>query len=212
MMKRLSLALFVLTATLLSPLMETAKAETLIVNPKRTLNIYGPVDSGTIFTANRLLEMTKESKDPVYIVLNSPGGGVLSGMQVISIMRVLKSRGVEIHCVVPMMAASMAFQFFAECTHRYAFEYSLLLWHPIRAEVNGVLTPKQAIALAEDMQRYEKYMVNVLLRELDIDEELFYKHYYNETFHLGGGLKDMSPDFLTIITDVVGVKQPFSMR
>lgn len=202
------ISLFVLIATLSSPVM----AETLVVKPERTIYISGPVDSGTIFTANNLLTITKSDKSPVYMVINSPGGSVLSGMQVISIMRILKKRGVEIHCVSPMMAASMAFQFFAECTHRYAFEYSLLLWHPIRIGFSGPLTPRDAVRMAKDMRRYEKYMTDVLKKELAIDSKTFYYHFYNETLHLGIGLKELAPNFLTIIDDLVGVPTPFSMR
>ena len=203
---------FALIAILTSLLAGTALGETLVVDPNRTVYINGPIDSGTIYQGNKLLNLAKKNKSPVYMVINSPGGGVLAGMQVITMMRILKSRGVEIHCVAPMMAASMAFQFFTECTHRYAFEYSMLLFHPIRVNIRGVLTPNEAFRLAKDMRRYEKHMVDVLKRELAIESRVFYRHYYNETMHLGIGIKEMSPDFLTIIDDLVGVPTPFSMR
>ena len=210
--------LSVLAATLLSTqtlanqeTRERIKEGTLEINPKRTLFVDGPITSQTIYSVNGILDL--KGTDPIYFVINSPGGSVLAGMQVLTMMRILKSRGVELHCVVPMMAASMAFQMLAECTHRYAFEYSLLLWHPIRINARNIsLTPKLARDLARDMTRYEKPMVEVLLRELGIDKKVFYRHYYNETLHLGGGLKKIAPGFLTIIEDIKGIKNPFSMR
>ena len=170
------------------------------------------MDSGIIFEAQRILDFADKSKDPIYLVINSPGGSVVAGLQVITTMRIAQSRGVTIKCIVPMMAASMAFQIFAECDERYAFDNSLLLWHPIRVTVNGVLTPKRATELAKMMALYEKHMVDVLLAKLEIDPEVFYYHYYSETLHLGVGLKEIAPDFLTLIQDVEGIKIPFSMR
>ena len=190
---------------------ETSEVSILEVNPERTLRIFGEVNSGIISKANTILDMSEKSKDPIYLVINSPGGSVIAGLQVISAMRIVRHRGVTIKCVVPMMAASMAFQIFAECDERYAFDNSLLLWHPIRVFMQGPLTPKEAKDIARMMELYEKHMVDVLLDRLDISREVFDYHYYSETLHLGIGLKEIAPGFLTLIKDVRGIRIPFSM-
>lgn len=210
-MKNLIHLILVLTAITMAG---AATANTLKINKERTIYITGTVDASTIGTANKLLKMTEKDKSDVWIIINSGGGTVIAGMQVINIMRILKKRDITINCLTPMLAASMAFQIFAECSNRYAFQYSLFLWHPIRVSMGfgSVLTPDRAEALAADMRRYEKFMVDDLKKVLDISDETFHYHYVNETMHIAVGLKELSPEFLTIVDDAVGVGNLFKMR
>lgn len=198
----------ILTSILTSP--SLAKAETVTVPKDRSLTILGPIGSSAIYSANELLEF--KGNDPVWLVLNSPGGSIIAGMQILSAMRILKERGTPIHCVVPMMAASMAFQILAECDKRYGLHYSLLLWHPPRIQFMGVLTPKLAKQIAIDLRMYEKEMVGVLLEKLQIDPEVFFYHYHAESLFFGGALNELVPGFITIVDDIKGVDKPFSMR
>lgn len=191
----------------------TAQAETFVADPARTVTFNQSIDGSVIHQANKILKMTKSSKSPIYVVINSGGGSVAAGVQVISTIRIAKKRGVEVHCVVPMIAASMAFQIFAECSHRYAFAYSLLLWHPIRIHIqNMALTPRDARRLAKDMEMWETDLVKVLLDKLQMPAGEFYYHYYNETLHMGVSLNKMAPGFMTLVEDIVGVDAPFTMR
>jgi len=208
-MKQLLKILIALTITG-SPLHASSlKGDTLVVKTSRTLLIGGPIDSSIVGGAVMLLSL--EGTGPIYFIINSPGGKVFAGLQLISAMKILKYRGIEIHCMVSGMAASMAFQIFNECTHRYALSNSLLSWHPIRASVEKALTPKVAMQLAEDMERYEKGMVDALKDQLRISDQEFDKHYYNETLHLGEGLKQLAPHYLTIVKDVRGIKNIFNI-
>jgi len=186
------------------------QAKTLEVNPSRTIHISGPIGAGAIFTANKLLEF--KGKEDIFLVINSPGGGVAAGLQIVSVIRILQNRGIKVRCVVPMLAASMAFQILAECSERYVFANTLLLWHPLRIRYEGVLTPKMALDLYRKMRAFEVYLVEPLIKAMKIERKVFFMHYYLETMHLGSGLNDLAPGFLILIDDVTGVKTPFSMR
>ena len=191
-------------------LSQTATSQTVEVDQKRSLEIRGPIGSEIIFAANSLLNF--KGKKPVWLVLSSPGGSVIAGMQVISAMRMLQSRGTPIHCVTTLMAASMAFQIFAECDKRYALEYSLLLFHPIRVNWDGPLTPRDALNIAKSMRLYEKDLVQVLLDKTGMDRKTFFWHFYQETLFPAIALEELIPDFMEVVKDVKGVKNPLSMR
>jgi len=204
MLNKLIAALFLLATPAMATVLE--------IDSKRVTTISGMIDEYSIGHAKKLLAFSrKDPKKPVYMLINSPGGGVLAGLQIINIMNIVKQRGTTIHCVVPMIAMSMAFQIFAECDKRYVFDYSMLLWHPIRVQMQGYLTPRDAVRLAKNMRLYEKVMVDQLIKTMVIEKKLFYYHYYEETIHLGVNLKTLVPTFLEVIVDIKGVRIPFTM-
>jgi hypothetical protein len=111
-----------------------------------------------------------------------------------------------------MMAASMAFQIFAECDERYTFANAVHLWHPIR--ISGMfeaLTPQTLLDIYHDLRAWEIELVDSLKKKLDIDDKIFQYHYEKETLHLGSSLKDIAPDFLTLVDDVKGVSFKFAI-
>lgn len=55
-----------------------------------------------------LIQLGLESRDPVKIVLNSPGGNIMAGFTIIQAMEHLKAKGIEVWTVDLLEAASMA--------------------------------------------------------------------------------------------------------
>jgi len=101
-----------------------------------------------------------------------------------SVMRQAQAKGVELNCYVTGMAASMAFQILAFCDNKYALPYSMLLWHPVRATNIRSLTPDQSRTLARHLVELEKYLIDELRSNFDIEDEVFWHHYHEETLHL----------------------------
>ena len=85
------------------------QARTFVTN-ERTVYFTGVIGGNAIAKAAAIEALSAASSDPIKFVINSPGGAVLPGLQVISAMRVAKARGVKFECFVPVLAASMAFQ------------------------------------------------------------------------------------------------------
>lgn len=179
------------------------------VDKQRTVFIAGAIDGNVLAAANAIEQLSTKSTKPIYIVLNSPGGNVIAGIQVLSAISAARTRGATIKCVVPMMAASMAFIILAACDERYAFPNSLLLWHPVRT--SGSMSSKEAEQVAEDIARLERPLVQALIKSLNIDEETFYKHYYHETLWTGASLAEVAPSFLTLVQDIRGAGILFSI-
>lgn len=185
------------------PARERLKDQPVVQEPYRRIVIDTVIRApGILNQANELLMLIEANKDPVDIVLNSPGGAVFAGMQFINAMEAAKARGVVLKCHVVGMAASMAFQILAHCSERYALPYSLLLWHPVRVGMMGVLTPALAEQLLGVMQLIEEDMVPKIQEELSIDDETFFKHYHWETLHTGIGVNRLSPTFLFVVNDM----------
>lgn len=187
-------------------------AETFVADaPERTVYFIGPIGPEVVGKANVVEALSAASTAPITFVINSPGGQVLPGLQLISSMRVAKLRGVKIRCLVPIMAASMAFQFLAECSERYTFANTLLLFHPMSLGVQGRFTQAQFLYFGRQLGILEKPMRDDLIRLMQIDPKVFYYHYRNETMWTADSILTVAPDFVKIVDNVKGVKGPFNL-
>lgn len=124
---------------------------------KRTLSLLGEVSGGnSLYLAGQIERLSSESKDPIYLIINSPGGSVNAGLQVAQSLDMARARGTKVVCAVGFMAASMAFQLLPHCSERYALPNTLLLFHPSRVLIMmGALTADQASGLATDMKKID---------------------------------------------------------
>lgn len=183
------------------------------VNVKRMVRVIGEVDQSIMDDANQLEALSAQSKDPIYIVINSPGGSVSFGMQFLTAMKVAKSRDVKLVCVVPNLAASMAFHMLAECDERYALSYTLLLWHPMKTGGMFVmLSADQMEYLVKTMRSWEVPLNDKIMKQLNLSKDLFYYHYTHETLFIPSQLAEIAPNFITIIDEVKGVPNLFKMK
>lgn len=204
LIKKLMVALALLTP------FKAPAASKLVVDAERTIKIQGEVSGSILLQAAKLEILSRKNSDPVYLIINSPGGSVIAGMVFMQAMDMAKARGVEIKCIVPVMAASMAMHIYGNCDTRYAFSYSLLLWHPARA--GGSYSEEEAKRLAEDLRRIEAPLNERLIKALDIDPELFWKHYRWETLWTAEQLDEYCPYFMHFIDDVEGADELFSLQ
>lgn len=188
-----------------------AHAETFKADPTRTLYVVGEVTGQTaLANAATLINLSATSDDDdIDIVINSPGGSIYDGMQMLSAMSVAQARGVKIRCFVPMLAASMAYQIFAACNERYTLVFSLLLWHPGKIS-NEKPMSSQALAYSQkELKAIETDLNTRLMDAMDVDARFFYYHYWHETLWFAAELNRQVPDFITIVDDFTGVKGAF---
>lgn len=211
-MKNLSLLFLttILTACASTPnLIAADTSKTLIVNQNRLVEVIGVVNMSIIEgPAKRVEELSRDSSDPIYILLNSPGGSVTAGTSMIDAVKIAKHRGAEVVCFSGVLAASMAFNIMAHCDRRYAFENTKLLFHPVSLSGRGMRLAELIIS-AESMAKEEKRMMNFLRAKLGLSWKDFHRHYFAETLWTGQGLESYAPDFLEILSDVRGVDNLF---
>jgi ATP-dependent protease ClpP protease subunit len=75
--------------------------------------------------------MLGRSVDPITIIINSPGGDVVAGLDIVSQIRSLQRAGVEVSGHVMGDAASMGAVILAACSVRSMTSLSRLMWHGI---------------------------------------------------------------------------------
>lgn len=83
---------FVLLLMLLIP---TAFAKEIVLTSENTVSLFGPVDRGSIgevmHELNRLSQVGKK-EDPIILVLYTPGGSVMAGLELMNKHKTFKSR------------------------------------------------------------------------------------------------------------------------
>lgn len=168
------------------------------IDENRLLYIDQPITRTIAPVRDGLVKMAAESKSPITIVINSPGGSVVSGMGFINDMRNARAMGVELNCYVLDMAASMAFQILTECNNRYAMKTSYLLWHGVRTGIDGILTAQTAAQLAKELERMDKLVLDQLVDKLHLSYSDILYHFNAETLWYGYQLADEDPRFIKV--------------
>ena len=166
----------------------------------RFLYLDGVVTGGTIAPLQAALTrvIESESREPVTLLINSPGGSVIAGMSFINRMQTVLALDIEINCYVLDMAASMAFQILTQCTNRYALPGSFLLWHGVRMGTSAPITTQMARMIAEDLQRMDDLVMQQLTTALHLEPSVISYHFDRETLWTGMGLQVADPGFLEL--------------
>ena len=205
-MRNLLIALFGLLLTS-SPLF----GDTYTADPLRTVYIRGLVSDNAIEAASKIIVLSSQSKEPIDLILNSPGGQVFAGLQTISAIAVANERGVTIRCFVPMLAASMAYQIFSHCNERYTLANTMLLFHPATMGFRRGVNSDDLLYSGKRLRKLEIPMMRQLLRVMGVSKKFFYYHYNKETLWLAKELKELS-DFYEIVDNFKNVSDPFKTR
>jgi len=189
-----------------------ASSQVLKVDADRLVRITGSIRGDIIEQAQQLEQLTTDGKKPIYILIGSPGGHVLPGIHFINAMKLAKARKVGLICVVPVMAASMAFQFLAYCDLRYVFEDTLLLFHPMKISGCMSLTSRQLRSEAKIMRMYEDKLNKELLAKMKINKKVFWFHYRTETLWTADALAKRTHNFIIVVKNIKGVDNLFKIK
>jgi ATP-dependent Clp protease protease subunit len=84
------------------------------------------------------LNAIENKHDDIYIYINSPGGEVIAGLEIINYIKSLQQRSKNIICICHN-AMSMAFTIFQFCSKRYILYSSTLMQHQMSLSVEGKL-------------------------------------------------------------------------
>lgn len=166
----------------------------------RVVYIRGVIAGDTLVPlGKRLLEKAHEKPSaPVTIVINSPGGSVVSGFAFVSYMDAVHSLGTPINCYVNHLAASMAFQILLHCDNRYTLDRAFLLWHRVRMNVGGgIVTAPILEQGARALHRTDDFILDELRTALKLPETVLMQHFEDETLHIGKQLAELAPKFIS---------------
>lgn len=132
----------------------------LFVNTNKISHVYGPIEDASAMQFMVETMNTAPLPGLRLILIDSPGGSVPAGQQMIDIMEIEKKAGVKQVCVVTGMAASMAFNLLTHCDVRVAVPKARLLAHKI-----AIVLPPFFRITVPNMQR--------LIKDLDPIDAVF---------------------------------------
>lgn len=193
------LSIRILLTTLFLLFLSTTAANASELDGSRTVHIDGFISHSTLEPVTERLGalLADKSDDDVNIIINSPGGEVTSGFQLINRMTSLQGRGITINCWVKDLAASMAFQILTVCDNRYALHTSFLLWHGVRTSTMEPITVGVATAMLEDLRRFDDMVLQQLDATLGMSKGDVRRHFVSETLWFGKQLHAAAPRFIT---------------
>jgi len=134
-----------------------------------------------------ILKWNKEDKDlpvdkrqPIKLYLNSGGGDVFSGFNLID---VIASSNTPVYGICFSQCASMAFHIFIACHKRYCFKNSILLMH------DGIVGVQNSSSKAKDTMKFfdsiEARTKQHVLKYTSITEEFYDENYNRELYFYG---------------------------
>jgi ATP-dependent Clp protease protease subunit len=110
-------------------------AKTITLTDQNTISLNGRVDAGSMTQMMlSLQELNKiQTDEPIYLVINSPGGSIYDGFDFIRFASTSK-RKIN---TISIFAASMAFQLVEALGDRYVTPYSTLMSHKAKGGFEG---------------------------------------------------------------------------
>lgn len=131
------LSVTTITPTIASNNGDGGKASQRIAIPaERSIVLSGEVGDQSRDVAQKIASLAQASADPIYLLINSPGGSVLDGILIIQAIEASKAPVVTI-CT--QMCASMAAMIFEYGATRYLGNKAFLMFHPASAGAQGEL-------------------------------------------------------------------------
>jgi ATP-dependent Clp protease protease subunit len=127
-------------AILLFLSLSLARAESLTIELKKDnfVSLREIIDQDTSSRLLAKLHTIEAKHDTLYLYINSPGGDVMAGFEIINYIKSLQARSKQVICIAHN-AMSMAFAIFQYCTQRYILYASTLMQHQMSLQVKGKL-------------------------------------------------------------------------
>ena len=139
------------------------------VTQSRTIRIIGEINDDTAsYICSEIRYLSRNSKEPLTLILNSPGGSISAGM---AIYDTLNASGCEVTTVVEGMAASMA-AFLATCAaakgRRFCQPNAEIMVHQ---PLGGVQGPASDIIIAADhISSTKRKMIKIFADSVNLEK------------------------------------------
>lgn len=182
-----------------------------IVEKTKALVITGVIAQGNILPVGKeLLDRANRGETEVQLIINSPGGEVVTGFLFLNLMKAAQAKGLRVTCFVPTIAASMAYQILLNCDERHTLNKAFLLWHRARVNIGGMfgapMTAPQLDVIANGLAQMDEGIFEEVQKYMTaVPEQILRYHFENETLHVGLDLHKMDPEFISSHTAVDGL-------
>lgn len=152
------------------------KVVTLNLTNDNTVTLYGEVDINTVeVVIKNINEKKKKQPERIYLLITSPGGSVLAGAKLISL---IEGSDTPIDTVCVTLCASMGAQIHAYGVKRYMTDRSSLMFHPASVGMQGEL--ETIISRIKYLNQYINKMDAYVARRTGIPYDQFKKRIRDE--------------------------------
>lgn len=172
------------------------------IDKKRTVYVTGKLTMPIAYKMAWHSMLLLYNNKPIYIIVDSEGGYTQAGDIISRNIDILKSKGIEVNCVVYRKAFSMAFNMLTHCSKRYISPKAKLMFHEIRYLI---LKPTQFTMLKlkeylDILKELNKKMSEDLVEKTGIDKDVFAKHFKADTMWEAKDLvKETKPGYFILI-------------
>lgn len=158
-------------ASEVAPVVKQKQIRTLTLKAKDTITLFEQVGGrNSEKIAYQIREMNASpSKDPIILLLDSPGGSVIAGSKIISAIEASK-RPVYTVCVT--LCASMAAMIHSYGHKRMNVDRSILMYHNATGGVQGEVP--NMLSLLHTLDRYIKKMDKNVIARSKLNERQYY--------------------------------------
>jgi ATP-dependent Clp protease protease subunit len=138
------------------------------VNKNRVLYLNRVVDYDSAQElTDQIKKLQANSSEPIWLLIDSPGGSILDGATLISEMEASKA---PVYTVCTRLCASMAAMIHSYGVKRYATDRAILMYHPASAGAQGQV-PNMLSQLTTITRYVDKIVANVVKRsKVTLDE------------------------------------------
>ena len=125
------------------------------INPERTVVLKGPVKQHNVVAImDSMKEMAEISPETIFLIINSPGGSVVDGFELINLIKTLRhTKGIRTYCAIESEAFSMASLIGLYCHKTFAQKYSSIMFHDAAYGVSGL-----AFLVKKRVEFMDKYL------------------------------------------------------
>jgi ATP-dependent Clp protease protease subunit len=139
------------------------------LSPENTFLLAGPVETeNSTLLANAITRLDNGNPEPLYLLIDSPGGSVFAGTKVIS---AIEASIRPVYTVCLGLCASMGAMIHSYGHKRFAVDRSVLMYHPAAGDVRPGTVPNMLAALNLVDRFTAKLFLNVQKRSKMTSEE-----------------------------------------
>lgn len=160
MIKTLAITLFLLMSTAANAITLKSLSGKYDITTERVVHLTGSIETGAFKAFEKEMVETIRTGDRV-VLIDSGGGLVDEGNQMIKLLDTERKEGTRIVCVVVKAAHSMAFNLLTKCDVRLATRKAFMLVHKIERayvhqRIDGRLTAKRLQAIAKNLEQQDE--------------------------------------------------------
>lgn len=166
----------------------SAHAEkTIYLTSKNTVPIYGqftPGDNTFLLALKQAILSRGDKKYPIYLVINSEGGSVFEGLDLIK--EVSQHKNIHTLTIRGYSMGGFLSQLLLEST-RYYHATSKFLFHPMRHYING-MTSVQLVDYTNRMYKMEMFISQVVIARMNTTPGNYFTNINNDKIIKGIGI------------------------